>query len=77
MKFSEREEEVFKKVGALCQGDCFIHECYHYIVTDDIRDDDVLAVCIEDGDTILINTEKVVRQITIDEIIFHLGGEKP
>lgn len=74
MKFSEKSiDNHHKKLGALSQGDWFIYDCYHYVVTDSQEDETVLVVCLEDGETIWMNTERTVSQIIIDEIIFHKG----
>lgn len=75
MKFSEKKFDNNKKLGTLNRGDYFIDGEYHYIVTDDEDVDDVLVVCLEDGETIWMNTERVVEQIYVDEFIFHIGGE--
>lgn len=73
MKFSETSVPSHKKLGALHQGDWFVYDNYHYIITDSLDNETVLVVCLEDGETIWMNIEKIVNPITIEEIIFHKG----
>lgn len=73
MEFTEKRVYNDKKVGQLHQGDCFIDEPYYFMATNERRNDGVLVVCLDDGETMVMSPERVVEQITIDEIIFHRG----
>lgn len=70
MKFSEKEFNNKKELCELNPGDYFTDMGYHFIVTDDNDDDEMLVVCLEDGEAISMIPDKVVEQIYIDEIIF-------
>lgn len=70
MKFSEKEFNNKKELSELNPGDYFTDMGYHFIVTDDSDVDEMLVVCLEDGEAILAKPSKVVEQIYIDEIIF-------
>ena len=70
MKFSEKEFNNKKELSELNSGDYFTDMGYHFIVTDDNEIDDMIVVCLEDGEAIAMKPEKVVEQIYIDEIIF-------
>ena len=76
MKFSEKEFNNKKELSELNPGDYFTSMGYHFIVTDDNDDDEMLVVCLEDGEAISMEPTKVIEQIYIDEIIFRKVEEE-